>query len=127
MVVKQPSPIPLLKSPVPKCKCYSSERKLVELGSADFCIHAFGYEEKTKRQSHVCKLLKSHSPQLLLLNSIGLEVSKHSCVIVSRGHIGLDGEETLRSLVPSFPSTQSVERYDPIRSLLASRHSLLSP
>ena len=41
--------------------------------------------------------------------------------------MGLDGEGTFKPLVPSFPTTLSVKRNDPTRSLLALRHSPLSP
>lgn len=65
-------------------------------------------------------------PSLFLLNSAGLEVSIYFHVVISMDQMGLDGEETFKPLVPSFPLTLSVKSSDPIRSLLASMCSLLS-
>lgn len=48
-------------------------------------------------------------------------------VVISKDQMGLDGEVTFKLLVPSLPLTMSVKRNDPIRSLLASRCSLLPP
>lgn len=64
-------------------------------------------------------------PSLFLLNSAGLEVSMYFHVVIFKDQMGLDVEETFKPLAPSFPLTLSVKKNDPIRSLLASRCSLL--
>lgn len=131
-MVKQPPPLAHLRwcrvsrSPVPKCNSAISQTEISELGSADF-----GYTHLKMNRNKKTVVTHLYAPEipepsLFLWNSAGLEISMYFYVAISKNPLGLDGEETFKPLVPSFPLTLSVKKSDPFRSLLASRCSLLS-